>query len=41
MLRLVNGRVPIVLELKGRKGDDEGFAAAVLDALEDYEGASR
>ncbi|MCA1366028.1 glycerophosphodiester phosphodiesterase [Bradyrhizobium sp. BRP14] len=38
MLRLVNGRVPIVLELKGRKGDDEGFAAAVLDVLEDYEG---
>jgi glycerophosphoryl diester phosphodiesterase len=38
MLRRVNGRVPIVLELKGRKGDDEGFAAAVLDALENYEG---
>jgi glycerophosphoryl diester phosphodiesterase len=38
MLRLVNGRVPLVIELKGRKGDDEGFAMAVLDAIEDYEG---
>lgn len=37
-LRLVAGRVPLVLELKGRKGDDEGFAAAVLEALEGYEG---
>ncbi|ASY56219.1 glycerophosphodiester phosphodiesterase [Sinorhizobium sp. CCBAU 05631] len=38
MLRLVDGRVPLVLELKGRKNDDEGFAAAVLDTLEDYAG---
>ncbi|WP_439616717.1 glycerophosphodiester phosphodiesterase [Shinella sp.] len=38
LLHLVKGRVPLVLELKGRKGDDEGFAMAVLDALEDYEG---
>ncbi|MFB2552154.1 glycerophosphodiester phosphodiesterase [Ensifer soli] len=38
LLRLVRGRVPIVLELKGREGDDEGFAAAVLEALEDYSG---
>lgn len=38
LLRLVAGRVPLVLELKGRKRDDEGFAAAVLDALEGYEG---
>ncbi|OHV85234.1 glycerophosphodiester phosphodiesterase [Ensifer sp. LCM 4579] len=38
LLRLVDGRVPLVLELKGRKGDDEGFAAAVLEALENYKG---
>ncbi|WP_018239614.1 glycerophosphodiester phosphodiesterase [Ensifer sp. BR816] len=38
MLRLVDGRVPIVIELKGRRGDDEGFAAAVLDTLEGYRG---
>lgn len=38
LLRLVKGRVPLVLELKGRKGDDEGFAASVLEALEDYQG---
>ncbi|MCG5477900.1 glycerophosphodiester phosphodiesterase [Sinorhizobium alkalisoli] len=38
LLRLVAGRVPLVLELKGRKGDDEGFAAAVLDTLEGYKG---
>lgn len=38
MLRLVNGRVPLIIELKGRKDDDEGFAAAVLDTLEGYNG---
>jgi glycerophosphoryl diester phosphodiesterase len=38
LLRLVRGRVPLVLELKGREGDDDGFASAVLDALEDYQG---
>ncbi|MDB5525215.1 MAG: glycerophosphoryl diester phosphodiesterase [Rhizobium sp.] len=38
LLRLVKGRVPIVLELKGRQGDDEGFTSSVLEALEDYKG---
>ncbi len=38
LLDLVKGRVPLVLELKGRKGDDEGFAMAVLDTIESYEG---
>ncbi|WP_438748742.1 glycerophosphodiester phosphodiesterase [Pararhizobium sp. O133] len=38
LLRLVKGRVPIVLELKGRRGDDEGFADAVLETLESYDG---
>lgn len=38
LLQLVKGRVPLVLELKGRKGDDDGFAMAVLDAIEDYDG---
>ena len=38
MLRLVDGKVPLIIELKGRKGDDEGFAAAVLETLEGYKG---
>ncbi|WP_331374181.1 glycerophosphodiester phosphodiesterase [Sinorhizobium chiapasense] len=38
MLRLVDGRVPLIIELKGRRDDDEGFAAAVLDTLEGYKG---
>lgn len=38
MLARVDGRVPLVLELKGRKGDDEGFAMAVLDVLDGYRG---
>jgi glycerophosphoryl diester phosphodiesterase len=39
LLRQVGGRVPLVIELKGREGDDEGFASAVLEGLEDYAGA--
>lgn len=38
LLQLVKGKVPLVIELKGRKGDDEGFAEAVLEVLEGYEG---
>ncbi|MFC3072725.1 glycerophosphodiester phosphodiesterase [Shinella pollutisoli] len=38
LLALVDGRVPLIIELKGRTGDDEGFAMAVLDVLEGYEG---
>jgi glycerophosphoryl diester phosphodiesterase len=38
LLDLVKGRVALILELKGRNGDDEGFAMAVLDALEGYDG---
>jgi len=38
LLTLVRGRVPIVLELKGREGDDEGFASSVLEQVEDYDG---
>lgn len=38
LLRLVKGRVPLVLELKGRKGDDDGFTDAVLETLEGYDG---
>lgn len=38
LLDLVGGRVPLVLELKGREGDDEGFAETVLEVLEGYEG---
>ena len=38
MLDLVKGKVPLVIELKGREGDDEGFVESVLEVLEDYEG---
>jgi glycerophosphoryl diester phosphodiesterase len=38
LLDLVKGQVPLVIELKGREADDEGFAQAVLDVLEGYEG---
>lgn len=38
LLHLVKGRVPLILELKGRKGDDEGFAESVLEILDEYEG---
>lgn len=38
LLALVKGRVPIVMELKGRKDDDEGFVSAVLETLEGYQG---
>jgi len=39
MLKLVAGRVPLVIEIKGRSSDeDDGFADAVLEILEGYEG---
>jgi len=38
LLRLCDGKVPLVLELKGREGDDEGFAESVLDVLAGYKG---
>ncbi|MEZ2130639.1 MULTISPECIES: glycerophosphodiester phosphodiesterase [unclassified Sinorhizobium] len=38
LLQLCGGRVPLVLELKGREKDDEGFAEAVLEVLEGYKG---
>jgi glycerophosphoryl diester phosphodiesterase len=38
LLRLVKGQVPIVLELKGRPGDDDGFVSSVLETLEGYQG---
>lgn len=38
MLNLVKGRVPLVIELKGREGDDEGFVESVFEVLEGYEG---
>jgi glycerophosphoryl diester phosphodiesterase len=38
LLKLVNGRVPLVLELKGRQEDDAGFVESVLEALEGYKG---
>ncbi len=38
LLRLVKGRVPLVIELKAGRANDEGFAEAVLDGLEGYAG---
>ena len=38
LLDLVQGKVPLVLDLKGREADDEGFAESVLEVLEGYEG---
>jgi len=38
MLKFVDGRVPLVIELKGHRGDDDGFTGAVLDQLASYEG---
>ncbi len=38
LLNLVQGKVPLVLELKGREADDEGFGETVLEVLEGYEG---
>lgn len=38
LLQLCGGKVPLVLELKGREKDDEGFAEAVLEVLEGYKG---
>ncbi len=37
-LKLVAGRVPIVLELKGVQDEDAGFVEGVAKALEGYEG---
>ncbi|MCM2432407.1 glycerophosphodiester phosphodiesterase family protein [Agrobacterium rosae] len=40
LLKLCAGKVPLVLELKGREaaGIDDGFAETVLEMLEGYEG---
>ena len=40
LLTLCAGQVPLVIELKGREGEgvDDGFAEAVLEALEGYQG---
>ena len=39
MLDRVKGKVPLVIELKGRtEEDDDGFAEAVLEVLEGYQG---
>jgi glycerophosphoryl diester phosphodiesterase len=38
LLKLVNGQVPLVIELKGRETDDSGFVEAVVEELENYQG---
>jgi len=37
-LKAIGGRVPLVIELKGRDGEDDGFVDAVLEYLEGYNG---
>lgn len=39
LLKQVDGKVPLVIELKGRRDDDEGFAEAVVECLAGYKGA--
>lgn len=38
LLDLVDGKIGIVIEMKGITGTDDGFAAAVLDDLKSYKG---
>ena len=38
LLQLCVGKVPLVLELKGKAGEDDGFAETVLEVLEGYKG---
>ncbi|OJU02894.1 MAG: glycerophosphodiester phosphodiesterase [Rhizobium sp. 63-7] len=38
LLDLCQGKVPLIIELKGREGDDEGFVESVLEILEGYKG---
>lgn len=38
MLDLVAGRVPLIIELKGIEGQDDGLVAAVAKELKDYQG---
>lgn len=38
LLETVDGKVPLIVELKGRQGMDGGFMASVGNALEDYSG---
>lgn len=38
VLALVDGRVPVIVELKGVAGHDQGLAERVLDCLADYPG---
>jgi glycerophosphoryl diester phosphodiesterase len=38
LLEVVKGKVPLVIELKGREKDDSGFVEAVLEVLEGYQG---
>ncbi|MBN9073901.1 MAG: glycerophosphodiester phosphodiesterase [Rhizobiales bacterium] len=38
VLDLVDGRVPLVIEIKGTPGHDNGLVAAVASALRDYRG---
>lgn len=38
LLGKVGGQVPLIVELKARPGEDDGFAGAVLDDLEGYDG---
>jgi len=38
LLELVDGTIGLVIEMKGKEGEDEGFVAAVVNALDGYRG---
>lgn len=38
MLELIDGRVPVVIELKGIEGEDDGLVAAIAKELASYKG---
>ncbi len=38
MLKLVAGRTPLIIEIKGRPGEDDGFVEAILEDLDGYHG---
>ena len=39
-LKLVDGKVGLVIELKGKRGQDDGFVKAIAKLLDSYEGPS-
>jgi len=40
LLDLVGGRVPLIIELKGERGSDDGLVAAMVELLATYKGSA-